>query len=636
MQLPSINYLYQQAKNSALRFPFTLKSALIGVLLGIYLVEHESEMLNTFPYLNVMLCAALGVPLFFCINVFSDKQNVPSSKSILIKTGGIVLLGGLYFTLPGSEETASTSLPYIRYAIYNIALHLIVSFAPYLKQKQLNGFWQYNRLLFTRIVLSAIYSGFLFVGVMLALGAMHLLFDVEIPDKLPAELWIFIVGFFNTWFFVAGMPENYDELDKIAHYPFGLKVFTQYILLPLLMLYLLILYAYGAKIVALWDWPKGVVSYLIVCVAVLGIFVFLMIYPYGQKEENSWIKKFSKAYYFILLPLVALLFIAITMRLGDYGITINRYIILLLGIWLTLVCIYFMIGKTNIKFIPVSLSIMIVLMSFGPWSMFSVSEKSQANRLKHILEENGLLKDGKVVNEQKLEIDSNYYSQSFVPQNKQLLTDSLNNEVKSILDYLDDYHGFNAIKSWYNQDLIGEISHYNLQKKRWERLNESEIFMRALGLDYSYVYLDNENRYFSYSAVYQNNLRQIKGYDYMIKFNYYQHAYNYQIVKFELEGNQYELKNHEKDSYLVDVLENDKVITTIDFNPLKQSLFEKYGKTQKYDLPQQDLTIIGSSNEMNYKLELENMSFNKEEDELILTSVNGVMFFNLKEKLKDE
>ena len=153
MQLPSINYLYQQAKNSALRFPFTLISALIGVLLGIYLVEHESEMLNIFPYLNVMLCAALGVPLFFCINVFSDKQNVPSSKSILIKIGGIALLGGLYFTLPGSEEAASTSLPYIRYAIYNIALHLIVSFAPYLKQKQLNGFWQYNRLLFTRFVL---------------------------------------------------------------------------------------------------------------------------------------------------------------------------------------------------------------------------------------------------------------------------------------------------------------------------------------------------------------------------------------------------------------------------------------------------------------------------------------------------
>ncbi len=636
MKLPSINYLYQQAKNSAFRFPFTLISSLIAVVIGIYLVENEGEILNIFPYINVMLCAALGIPLFFCINVFTDKLKLEKQKSLLIKFGGILLLGGLYFTLPNSEETANTSLPYIRYAIYNVALHLIVSFAPYLQQKQINGFWQYNRMLFTRFVLSVIYSGFLYLGIILALGALDLLFDVDIHDKLFAEIWIFIAGFFNTWFFVSGMPNDYDELDKIEHYPFGLKVFTQYILLPLLMLYLLILYAYGAKIIALWDWPKGVVSYLIVCVAVLGIFTFLLIYPFGKKEEDSWIKKFSKAYYFILLPLVALLFIAITMRLGDYGITINRYVILMLGVWLTLVCVYFIIGKTNIKFIPVSLSIMIVLMSFGPWSMFNVSERSQVNRLKHILEENGILKEGKVVNEQELEIDSNYYSQSFVPQNKQLLTDSLNNEVKSILDYLDDFHGFNSLHDWYDQDLSGEIEQYNQLKKRWERLNEAEIYMRALGLDYTYVYLESENKYFSYSVVYQNNLRKISGYDYMIKFNFYQYNNNYQLSNFELEGDKYEIKNKDQNTYQMQIIRNDSLITEVDFEPLKQKLFDKYGKTYKYDLPQEDLIEFGSSDWMEYKVELENMSFNTEDDKLKLTSANGTLFFSLKEKIIEE
>ena len=636
MKLPSIQYLYQQAKNSAVRFPLTLITSFVAVTLGIYLVEQEGVMENMFPFINAMLCAALGIPMFFCINIFTDKLNLTSTKSIALKVGGGILLIGLYFTLPNSDDTANTSLPYIRYAIYNIALHLLVSFAPYIKNKQLNGFWQYNRLLFTRFILSVLYSGFLYVGIALALLSLHLLFDVDIHDKLYAELWIFIAGFFNTWFFVAGMPKNYDELDNMEHYPFGLKVFTQYILLPLLILYLLILYVYGAKIVAMWDWPKGVVSYLIVCVAVLGIFTFLLIHPFGQKEEDTWIKKFSKAYYFILLPLVALLFIAITMRLGDYGITINRYIILLLGVWLTLVCIYFMMGRTNIKFIPISLSVMIVLMSFGPWSMFSVSERSQANRLKQLLEENGIIKEGKIVNEQELEVDSNYYRQSFVPQNKQLLTDSLNNEVKSILDYLDDHHGFNAIKEWYGQDLASKVKEYNQLKKRWERLNEAELYMRALGLDYTFVYLGSETRYFSYSVAYQDNVRKVSGYDYMIRFNFYQYNTNTPLSNFEVDQNQYVIKNEGKNTYIMTMVKNDSLLTQIDFEPLKQRLFDKYGKTHKYDLPQEELTTAGSSEEMDYKVELENMSFNKEEEGIILTSANGTLFFKLKERSTHE
>ena len=356
MQLPSINYLYQKAKNSAVRFPLTLISSLLAVTIGIYLAEQEGVVGNLFPFINAMLCLALGIPLFFCVNVFTKKLDLTDIQSVSVKVGAAVVLGLLYFTLPNSEETANTSLPYIRYTIYNISIHLLVSFAPYLKGKQLNGFWQYNRLLFSRFILSVIYSGFLYVGIALALVSLNLLFEINIHDKLYFDLWIIIVGFFNTWFFVSGMPTNFDDLEEIDEYPFGLKVFSQYILLPLLVLYLVILYLYGAKIIALWDWPKGIVSWLIIAVAVLGIFAFLLIHPFGQKEENSWIKKFSKTYYFILLPLVAMLFIAISMRLADYGITINRYIVLLLGVWLTIVCFYFMIGKNNIKFIPITQS----------------------------------------------------------------------------------------------------------------------------------------------------------------------------------------------------------------------------------------------------------------------------------------
>jgi hypothetical protein len=637
MKLPSINYLFAQARTAATRYPLTLISALIGVTIGIYLVEYESVTPNIFPLINVMLCSAIGIPLFFCIEVFTDKNNYNKRFRLFFNLGGIVLLGLLFLTLPTSEQTFNTSVPYVRYAIYNLAIHLLVSFAPFIKSKEINGFWQYNKLLFIRLLTSAVYSGFLFVGIVLALASLNILFDVKVNEKLYAEIWIFIVGFFNTWFFVAGMPKNFNELDKVEEYPKGLKIFTQYILLPLLGLYLIILYSYGIKIISLWDWPKGIVSYLITCVAVLGIFNFLLMHPYAKQEGNGWIKWTTKAYYFILIPLVVMLFIAISMRLNDYGITINRYIIYLLGIWLSLVCIYFIIGKTNIKFIPVSLFTVIVLMSFGPWSMFSVSEKSQSNRLKHILEENNFLKDGKLVNEQTITIDTNYNKEIFTPQNQELLNDSLKNEIKSILDYLDDHHGFNSIEEWYTQDFDNQIEGHNLKKERWQRINEAEVYMRALGLDYRHYYT-TDNDYVSYSTNSQDQLINIKGYDYETRINgYYYNRNEFNkdenlVTPFSVDSNRYELKANLKNENLITVYKNNEVFSTIDLTKLREHLVKKYGMEQRYDLPQEDLTIVDSTTPFNYKLVLENISFNNEKNKLELNTYNGVIYFKIKEE----
>ena len=351
MKLPSIQYLQEKAVTALKRFPLSIVSATIGVVCAIYLIEHEHYQGNLFPIINLMLCAALGIPLFFCVTVFSEKLNFSFKIKTLLSLIATLILVGIYFSLPNSDESFNTTLPYIRYAIYNITIHLLVAFAPFILKKEINGFWQYNKVLFIRFLTSVLYSGFLYVGIVLALVSLNLLFDVKIRDQFYFEFWVIIAGLFNTWFFTAGMPKSLTNLDNNYEYPAGLKIFSQYILLPLLMLYLLILYGYGIKIFAVWDWPKGIVSYLIVCVAILGILNFLLIYPYSKQKENKWIASFSRAYYFILLPLIIMLFIAINMRIGDYGITINRYIILLLGCWLTLVAIYFAIGKTNIKFI---------------------------------------------------------------------------------------------------------------------------------------------------------------------------------------------------------------------------------------------------------------------------------------------
>lgn len=454
MKLPSISYLFNKAKDSIVRFPLTILSSLISVCIAIFLVEFNDEILNFFPYINLLLTAALGIPLYFCTTIFIKKMNFNFKLKLICQIAATILLALIYFSLPNSDVTHNTSLPYIRYSIFNVIAHLLVSFIPYITSKKLNGFWNYNKVLFIRFLTSILYSGFLYIGLSLALLALNLLFDIDIHEELYFEFFIIIGGFFNTWFFVAGIPEELDELENITQYPKGLKIFSQYVLLPLLILYLIILYVYGVKILIFWDWPKGIVSYLISCVSILGILTLLLIYPYGNLKDNLWIKKFTNLYYYLLFPLIIILFIAIWLRIDDYGITINRYIIVLLGVWLSIISIYFSIRKTNIKFIPTSLAIILILMSFGPWSMFSVSENSQTKRLIKILEENSILKEGKVNNEVIWQTDSSdVFNSGTVLTNEYLVNDSIHNEIKSILDYLDDHHGFLSIKTIFQQNI---------------------------------------------------------------------------------------------------------------------------------------------------------------------------------------
>ena len=626
MKLPSIQLLINNAKKSLLRFPLTIISALLGVLVSLYLVEFKKEIDNMFPYINFLLTAALGIPLFFSTSIYCTMEKASRIKKSLVHVIAFALLFAIYYSLPDSEITNNTSIPYIKYTIYNIIIHLLVSFIPYLKTKKLNGFWNYNKTLFIRVWTSILYSGVLYLGLIFALFAVDKLFNVDFHDELYFDIYIVTAGLFNTWFFVSGIPENLEKLEDETNYPKGLKIFTQYILLPLLILYLVILYAYVIKIVAIWDWPKGIVSYLISGVSILGILALLLIYPYSKSEGNSWIKKFSRVYYFILLPLVVVLFLAIKMRIDAYGITINRYIIVLLGVWLALVSAYFCIGRKNIKFIPQSLAIIMALMSFGPWGMFSVSEKSQSERLFRLLEESHILVDGKIQNEViwiKDSLPKLHAKKLKINQHK--VSDSIHNEIYSIVDYLNDHHGFQSIAPIFQQNIDSLVTVARDGKKYF---NEKGTYMKTLGLQQYRIYNRNgsDNKDFRFSTRSQD-YTNIGGYDYMISTNHYN--YNNNSKNFYIKGFPYCIDAVDKFEKTITIHTlNDEV--SIDLKPFTERLIEQFGEKTKNNLNRRRLTIHKKTETVELKLEFSYIRFEKEKDSLFLDGYNTKIF--IKEK----
>lgn len=131
--------------------------------IAIFLVEFEDEITNMFPYINSMLVLALGVPSFFCASVYLSDKKYSTGLKIGVYGGIVLLLFFIFLYLPDSKQTLNTSIPYIRYGIYNAIAHLLVAFIPFISKRQVNGFWNYNKGLFIRLILSLIYSFCLYV-----------------------------------------------------------------------------------------------------------------------------------------------------------------------------------------------------------------------------------------------------------------------------------------------------------------------------------------------------------------------------------------------------------------------------------------------------------------------------------------
>lgn len=162
--------------------------------------------------------------------------------------------------------------------------------------------------------------------------------------------------FGSTFIFLLFNAKGLSNLEKESQYPVILKFFTQFVLIPLLIIYLVILYFYSGKILLAWELPRGWVTYLVMAFSIVGILALLLVYPLKEIKAKSWVVIFSKVFYYSLLPLLILLFTAIFTRVLQYGFTEARYYVLVLAIWLATLTIYYIFyKKASIKFIPISL-----------------------------------------------------------------------------------------------------------------------------------------------------------------------------------------------------------------------------------------------------------------------------------------
>lgn len=482
MGLSNLQGFSQRAIRTAARFPFAVTDAFVGTVLALIIVDGSK---GNEEIIKALMSLALGLPLFISLELIAEAREWARTKALVLSLIGVL---AYYLTLSDISGLATG----IRLLILIVGLVLTVTIAPFPWKPSFEGFWQYNSDLFHAAVTATGAATIIFAGVSVAFAGMDYLLAIEIPSRLYFRLFIISFGLIGVIAFLAGIPERPRDLNAIERYTRRLEVFARFIYIPLAVLYLVILYAYIGKIVATMNWPKGGVSVFILGFSAVGIISMLLIYPIRDTVDNKVIRAYVKWLYPATLPLSIVMFLAVWRRVSEYGVTESRYFGILASFWLAAISLYFILSKAkSLKIIPLSLCTILFLSSFGPWGALSVSEQSQIERLKALLEKNSILISGKM---QKVDKP--------IPAEDEV-------EISKLVQYLGDVHNLKGIRSWISSNLQTVSSH-----------DRPKFVVELMGLNYI-PYGSGDKRYFSFLSEGIVPIR-VTGYDYYLRFGYYE------------------------------------------------------------------------------------------------------------------
>lgn len=567
-------------RKSIERFPITIAVSVLLTILLIYFNENSSIIPQAIAdkLMRINMTVGLGVLLSLAIGLLNERFFDGKIIGYIWYVIGAALLV-IYFRFFLNEFEMVQMTRFIGTVIFLI---IIIFYA--LKLKHDLNYEAFVINMFTSVFITLLYCGVLFGGLSAIVFTIDQLFDVMIEGKVYFYMFL-IVGFiFGVSMFLSKIPEKVDEF-KDYQYSKSLKVLLIYIVIPLITVYTIILYAYFVKILVSWEWPQGLVSNLVLWYSAISVGVIFFITP--LLEENKIAKLFKIWFPKFILPIMVMMFMSIYQRINQYGVTENRYYIVLFGLWILGIMLYFSFKKPlkNI-IIPISLSIVVLLSIYGPISSYSISKSSQNNRLVRLLESNGMLTGGVITASPNLSKDAK-------------------DEINNIISYFERNHLLEDIKVLPDDFKLSDM------KDKFGFAYEP--FSPGFG----------EYDRFNYYSEMQAEAIDISEYDYYIKMSSWENKIVY--------GDAIEIQYNKDNTLRVEVVGLD--VISVDFNDIAKEIKNKKNTNEGKDIiDTKDMTIEIGKNNINMKLIFTSLygRIDMNNGELIVEGADFLLFIDRK------
>ncbi|MGI6627942.1 MAG: DUF4153 domain-containing protein [Bacillota bacterium] len=349
-------------------------------------------------------------------------NSCPTASAL---TGNLIALAaaGVVTLATYSMLKGLTFVPVSRHVGLCVFLFLLFFIIPHIKKNE--GLEMYVVRLFTQAVVSVLFAAVMFIGLAAITVTVSSLFSLNLSYRIYIQIWLVMVGILAPFLFMAGIPAAGVTIET-HDYPKILNNLIVYVVTPLLAAYTFILYLYFGKILITRQWPVGLVSHLVLWYSVASTAILYFVWP--LTSDNKWAEAFSRYFKKAVIPLLAMMFFSIGIRIKFYGITENRYYVLALGMWVLGSMIYLNLAREKRSVIlPISLAVVVALSVIGPWSSFAVSKWSQNRRLERLCAQHGMISDG-----------------SIIPSSQ--VTQADQKEIVAILQYFARYHDLSDVR----------------------------------------------------------------------------------------------------------------------------------------------------------------------------------------------
>jgi hypothetical protein len=255
--------------------------------------------------------------------------------------------------------------------------------------RQDRNVWNFTQKLWTGALFATVGSVIFALGMVSISEAVKALFGVDI-DKLTYETILPIgLAFLAPLYWLGTLP-NYGEAEDVTELSFearALSFMGTWMLAPLVIIYALIVLAYGAKVLIQRDLPKGEIAQLVSPFIGVGMLVWLMLEPKVLKE-SGFVRFYRAAWHWIMLPAAVLLGVAIFVRIREYGYTPTRFFLSLVVTWAFIQSLWFIAmpkAKRDIRF-PTGLAAGLLLMgAFVSLPISSINQFQRAEAVKQAL-----------------------------------------------------------------------------------------------------------------------------------------------------------------------------------------------------------------------------------------------------------
>lgn len=224
-------------------------------------------------------------------------------------------------------------------------------------------------------------------------------FDLLLHYRAIVTSWLLV----SPVAFLAFIPDGPDEDGEGTRWEVtmlgcALRLSVTYVLVPVVLLYAGVLHIYAFRLVFGGELPDGFIAWLFIVFVGAGAGIWLASWPW-RASGSPLLRLFLRNWCWLtIIPL--LLFSWVTWeRLEAFGLTPDRYGLLVIAVWSAGAALYWIARRDNadMRLLLGGLAFLLLIGSFGPWGAKETSATSQAARLTDLLKaENVLTPEGRL------------------------------------------------------------------------------------------------------------------------------------------------------------------------------------------------------------------------------------------------